>query len=82
MRRPLALIAAACVAVAIAGSGEIPLSERRSSYEHMSAETKAMQDVDTDNPGMLWVLEGEGLWRTKAGKAGLACAGCHGESSG
>ena len=80
MLRPLVLVAAACVAVAIAALGEIPASERRSSYEHMSAETKAMQDVDTDNPGMLWVLEGEGLWRTKAGKASLACAGCHGDA--
>jgi sulfur-oxidizing protein SoxA len=77
MLRP-ASIAGACLAVAIAASGEIPLSERRSSYEHMSAETKAMQDVDTDNPGMLWVLDGEALWRGKAGKA--ACAGCHGDA--
>ena len=80
MLRPAASIAAACLAVAIAVSGEIPLSERRSSYEHMSAETKAMQDVDTGNPGMLWVLDGEALWRTKAGKAAVACAGCHGDA--
>src|SRR5262245_54436432 len=80
MPRPAALIAAFVLAVALAAAGEIPLPERRSSYEHMSAETKAMQDADTDNPGMLWVLDGEALWRTKAGKAGLACAGCHGEA--
>jgi sulfur-oxidizing protein SoxA len=46
----------------------------------MSAQTKAMQDGDTDNPGMLWVLDGEVLWRTKAGNAAVACAGCHGEA--
>src|SRR5512145_2577972 len=46
----------------------------------MSPETKAMQDGDTGNPGMLWVLDGETLWRTKAGKAAVACAGCHGDA--
>jgi sulfur-oxidizing protein SoxA len=79
MLRPAASFAAAALAVAIAVCGEIPLAERRSSYEHMSAETKAMQDGDTDNPGMLWVLDGEALWRARAGKAAVACAGCHGE---
>lgn len=80
MLRLAALIAAVFVAAALASSAEIPLSERRSSYEHMSPETKAMQDGDTDNPGMLWVLDGEVLWRTKAGKANRACAGCHGDA--
>jgi len=80
MSRLAALIAAVVVAAALAGSGEIPFSERRSSYEHMSPETKAMQDGDTDNPGMLWVLDGEVLWRTKAGKAERACTGCHGDA--
>jgi len=80
MLRLAALTAAAFVAAALAGSGEIPLSERRSSYAHMSPETKAMQDGDTDNPGMLWVLDGEVLWRAKAGKAAVACAGCHSDA--
>jgi len=31
----------------------------------MSRETRAMQDDDTANPGMLWVLEGESLWNKK-----------------
>jgi sulfur-oxidizing protein SoxA len=30
---------------------------------------------------MLWVLEGEALWRAKAGAAARACADCHGEAS-
>ena len=45
----------------------------------MSPDTKAMQQEDTANPGMLWVLDGEALWRAKAGQANLACAGCHGD---
>jgi sulfur-oxidizing protein SoxA len=80
MLRPALSLAAATLAVAIAVCGEIPLAERRSSYEHMSPETKAMQDSDTGNPGMLWVLDGAALWRAKAGAAEVACAGCHGEA--
>jgi sulfur-oxidizing protein SoxA len=60
---------------------EIPLAERRSTYEMMSAETKAMQDEDTSNPGMLSVLEGQELWNRKAGATGQACAGCHGDAA-
>jgi sulfur-oxidizing protein SoxA len=77
LRRALS-IAAAVLAVAVAAAGEIPLSERRSAYQDMAPETRAMQDGDTDNPGMLWVLDGEALWQAKAGQAGVACAGCHG----
>lgn len=80
MLRAAALSAAVLLAIAMSASGEIPPSQRRSSYQDMSAETKAMQDGDTDNPGMLWVLDGETLWRAKAGRAGVACAGCHGEA--
>jgi L-cysteine S-thiosulfotransferase len=80
MPRPVALTAVLVLTVALAAAGEIPPSERRSTYQHMSPETKAMQDVDTDNPGMLWVLDGEALWRAKAGKAAVACAACHGDA--
>jgi sulfur-oxidizing protein SoxA len=46
----------------------------------MSRETRAMQDDETANPGLLWVLQGEGLWRAKVGAAGAACADCHGDA--
>jgi L-cysteine S-thiosulfotransferase len=64
---------------ASAFAGEIPRAERRSGYEFMSRETRAMQDDDTANPGMLWVLEGGTLWEKKIGAAGRACADCHGD---
>ena len=64
----------------IAAHAEIPLNERRSSYEDMSADNKAMQDDDTANPGMLAVLDGEALWLAKAGSAGKSCADCHGDA--
>ncbi len=63
--------------VSLAGAGEIPLAERRSGYEFMGRETRAMQDDDATNPAMLWVLDGEALWNRKAGAAGKACADCH-----
>ena len=65
---------------ASAFAGEIPRAERRSGYDFMSRETRAMQDDDTANPGMLWVLEGEALWSRKTGAAGRACADCHGDA--
>ena len=64
----------------LAYAGEIPPAERRSGYDFMSRETRAMQDDDTANPGLLWVLEGEALWKRKAGQAGRACVDCHGEA--
>jgi sulfur-oxidizing protein SoxA len=59
---------------------EIPLNERRSAYEDMSRDNKAMQDDDTSNPGMLAVLDGETLWQAKAGASGKSCADCHGDA--
>jgi L-cysteine S-thiosulfotransferase len=61
-------------------ASEIPKAERRSGYSFMAPDTQAIQNDDTTNPGMLWVLDGEKLWNTKAGAAGKACAGCHGEA--
>ena len=75
------LIALSIVALTGASfAAEIPLAERRSGYELMSQETRAMQDDDTANPGMLGVLEGGALWARKAGAAGRACADCHGDA--
>jgi len=65
-----------------APGAEIPAGERRSGYEFMSRETRAMQDDDITNPGMLWVLDGEALWNRKDGAAARACADCHGDARG
>jgi L-cysteine S-thiosulfotransferase len=79
----LALAALACGAVVavLSAHAEIPLSERRSSYEDMSRDNKAMQDDDTANPAMLTVLDGEALWHTKMGSADKSCADCHGDAA-
>jgi sulfur-oxidizing protein SoxA len=60
---------------------EIPLDQRRSAYEDMSRDNKAMQDDDTTNPAMLAVLDGEALWSAKAGASGKSCADCHGDAT-
>src|SRR5262245_34385021 len=80
----VAVLRVACgliiIAAASAVADEIPFSERRSGYESMSRETKAMQDDDTANPATLWVLEGDTFWSAK-GPNGKSCADCHGEAA-
>jgi sulfur-oxidizing protein SoxA len=61
-------------------AGEIPPGERRSGTTFMGPDTRAMQDDDTSNPGMLFVLDGETLWNKKTGDSGKACADCHGDA--
>lgn len=82
MRRRL-LIALALLAgewMAFASAAEIPQAERRSGATFMSADTLAMQNDDTANPGMLAVLDGEAIWNARAGIADRSCADCHGEA--
>ena len=78
-RQLCAVLGAMALAVS-AFAAEIAPADRRSGYEFMSRETRAMQDDDTANPGMLWVLEGAALWTRKTGGAGRACADCHGDA--
>jgi sulfur-oxidizing protein SoxA len=74
-------IAAATLALTVSAfAAEIPLGERKSGYDFMSRETRAMQDDDTANPGMLSVLEGGALWTRKVGAAGRSCADCHADA--
>jgi sulfur-oxidizing protein SoxA len=76
-------VAALLIAAGIASplcATEIPQGERRSGFSFMTPDTKAMQNDDTSNPGTLWVLDGETLWKSKAGAAGNACADCHGDA--
>ena len=73
-------IAVALLIAVPAFAAEIPPADRRSGYDFMKPDTKAMQDEDTANPGMLWVLDGEGLWKRKAGAASKACSDCHGDA--
>jgi sulfur-oxidizing protein SoxA len=61
-------------------AAEIAPEARRSGYDFASPEIRAMQDDETANPGMLWALQGEGLWARKAGAAANSCQDCHGDA--
>jgi L-cysteine S-thiosulfotransferase len=62
-------------------AAEIARGDRHSAYADMSRESKAMQDDDTANPGMLAVLDGEALWNNKVGAANRSCADCHNDAT-
>ncbi len=78
--RFIGAIAGALLLANAVGAAEIRQSERRSGYSFMTPDTRAMQDEETANPGMLWVLDGEALWKRKLGAANKACADCHGDA--
>jgi L-cysteine S-thiosulfotransferase len=77
MRPVRAIVMVLLIAAVPVLAAEIPQTERRSGFSFMGPDTQAMQNDDTANPGMLWVLDGEALWKSKAGAAGKACADCH-----
>lgn len=81
MRRPAALAWLALVAVWPGAAQDRPIApaELRSGYQFQSAPVRAMQDDELANPGMLWVAEGEQLWRRIEGTG--SCATCHGEDA-
>jgi sulfur-oxidizing protein SoxA len=75
MKRALLLFVVAVASCARADDA------RRSGFDFMSPVTQAMQRDDMQNPGMLWVQDGEALWNAKAGARDASCASCHGEAT-
>jgi sulfur-oxidizing protein SoxA len=75
--RPACTIAALMLLATAASASEIPPGERRSGYSFMTPDTQAIQNDDSANPGMLWVLDGDALWKNKTNAAAKACADCH-----
>jgi len=76
-----ALLAAGFALAAVtAANAEIAPEARRSGDDFVSPEIRAMQNDETANPGMLWVLQGETLWAGKAGAAARSCQDCHGDA--
>jgi len=71
----LATGALACAVASAQNSGEA----RRSGFETMSPRIQAMQRDDQQNPGMLWVADGEVLWNKIFGIS-FSCASCHGDA--
>jgi sulfur-oxidizing protein SoxA len=56
------------------------LDTRRSGFEFMSRATQTLQRHDDQNPAMLWVRDGERLWREPIAPSGKSCLTCHGAS--
>lgn len=77
----LAALVTAAVIVSPVLAAEIPPDQRRSDSEFISTDTRAMQNDDTANPGMLAVADGEALWNAKAGVSNKSCADCHGAAA-
>jgi L-cysteine S-thiosulfotransferase len=73
------LLLATCVPPLFAA--DIQSDQRRSGFSFMAPDTQSIQDDDTANPGMLWVLDGEALWKRKTGAADKSCADCHNGAS-
>jgi len=79
VRRAAPLLAAAAALAAIACAAQVAVDRRRSGFEDMSPSTQAMQRDDGMNPAMLFVQEGETLWRRAPSSSARSCASCHGE---
>jgi len=79
--RTIAALLIAAGFVSDLAASEIRQAERRSGFSFMTPDTKAIQNDDTSNPGMLWVLDGEALWKNNANVTGKSCADCHNEAS-
>lgn len=60
-------------------SKDHPLKELVSGYWYRDPATRAIQDDEFQNPGMLLVEAGKELWSKVDGKAGKSCASCHGD---
>jgi L-cysteine S-thiosulfotransferase len=81
MSRAAFVISAFIVATTVARAADIPLDQRGSDSEFISADTRAMQNDDTANPAMLAVLDGETLWNERTGATNQSCADCHGDAA-
>jgi sulfur-oxidizing protein SoxA len=80
MRRRLALLATLALSGSVVAA-EISPKDKRSGFDFMSPQTQAMQTDETSNPGMLWVMDGQRLWRQPQGSANKSCASCHDDAA-
>ena len=72
----LSLWGVALMAGSVSAAG--PSAElRKSGFDFMGPAIQAMQRDDAQNPGMLWVQDGEALWNRPAGQSAKSCATCH-----
>jgi sulfur-oxidizing protein SoxA len=79
-RAPLSALFAAGVCALTCASAGAEEQSIRSATSFLSPALRAQQSDETANPGMLWVSEGEVLWKKPEGKSGKSCASCHGDA--
>ena len=72
---------ASTASLASAPASRASADARRSGFDFMTPEVQAMQRDDAQNPGMLWVGDGEALWSRPVGTSSKSCASCHGDAS-
>ncbi|WP_158046882.1 sulfur oxidation c-type cytochrome SoxA [Skermanella pratensis] len=72
---------AAALALALLGGAAFGAADRLSGFDFLGPQTRAMQQDDMSNPGMLSVLDGEALWNRAGGASGRSCADCHGDAA-
>lgn len=78
--RFLSIAAAVGLLCATAAAPQTPAPDkRRSGFDTMSARIQSMQRDDLQNPGMLWVADGEVLWKKVFGIS-FSCAHCHNDA--
>jgi sulfur-oxidizing protein SoxA len=75
-RQSLAVIIVIMLAVQ---AGLVFAEAAKSGYEYIKPATRAMQDDDFENPGMLAVEHGKELFNEKQPGTSKSCAECHGE---
>jgi len=59
------------------GAMSLVPAHKRSGATYQAEQTRAMQADPMGNPGLLWVSQGEELWRAVPANGAPACAGCH-----
>ncbi|MGY2052465.1 sulfur oxidation c-type cytochrome SoxA [Methylobacterium sp. JK268] len=82
MSRAPALLVALALLAGPGRTAEIPQGERRSGFDQMTPELRAMQRDEAANPGQLWVADGVEAWTTAPATGRPSCAGCHGDLAG
>ena len=75
-QRVLVLLALLIAVSAVAAAERRP-QPPVSGSTYASTGIRAMQADDMANPGMLWITQGEKLWRGAAGRNAKSCADCH-----
>lgn len=67
-----------CLLLAIPAAAALA-GEAKSGYEYIKPASRAMQDDEFENPGMIAVERGKGLFNNMQDSADRACAECHGK---